>query len=91
MNKIFVFAGTILLLVLILSAWFFIGNLGNFAKFLGEESINALENEKTRFVGTWKTDDNNYFYVFKIDGSAKFNNIFGTYMINENNKSININ
>ena len=86
MNKILIFAGIMLLCVLILSAWFFIGNLGNFAQFLGRESTEIFTNEKSRFVGTWETNDTLFTYTFKPDGSFIYNHVQGTYEINENNR-----
>ena len=86
MKKILIFAGIILLCVLILSAWFFIGNLGNFTQFLGRESTEIFANEKSRFIGTWETNDTLFTYTFKSDGSFIYNHVQGTYEINENNR-----
>ncbi len=85
MKKILIFAGVVLLFVLILSAWFFIGNLDNFAQFLGKESTDIFANEKSRFIGTWETSNGLSTYNFKSDGSLIYNYIQGTYEINENN------
>ena len=85
MNKILIFAGIIFLCVLILSAWFFIGNLGNFAQFLGKESTDIFANEKSRFIGSWETTEDSSLYTFKPDGSFTYNYIQGTYEINKNN------
>ena len=85
MKKILLFAGIILLCVLILSTWFFIGNLGDLAKFLGKESENTFVDEKTRFIGTWESTKDFSCYTFKTDGSFTYNYIHGTYEINENN------
>jgi len=85
LKKILLFAGIILLCVLILSTWFFIGNLGNFAKFLGKESENTFVDEKTRFVGTWESTKDSSRYTFKTDGSFTYSYMHGTYEINENN------
>ena len=85
MNKILVFAGVILLLVLILSTWFFIGNLGNFAKYLGKESTDIFANEKSKFIGSWETTKDLSLYMFKPDGSFTHTSIQGTYEIKQNN------
>ena len=85
MKKILIFAGVILLCVLILSTWFFIGGLGNFAQFLGKESTNIFANEKSRFIGSWETTKDSSLYTFKSDGSFTYNYIEGTYEINKNN------
>ena len=68
MKNILIFAGVILLCVLILSAWFFIGNLGNFAQFLGKESTDIFANEKSRFIGSWKTtkDYSSLLYTYQF-------------------------
>ena len=85
LKKILIFAGIIFLFVLILSTWFFIGNLGNFAQFLGKEATKNLGEVKSRFVGTWETNTDFSLYTFKSDGSFTYNYIQGTYEINENN------
>lgn len=88
MEKILIFAGVILLCVLILSTWFFIGNLGNFAQFLGKESTDIFANEKSRFIGPWETTKDSSLYTFKPDGSFTYNYIQGTYEIKQNNTLI---
>ena len=85
MKNILIFAGIILLCVLILSAWFFIGNLGNFAQFLGKESTDIFANEKSRFIGSWEATKNSSLYMFKPDGSFIFSSKQGDYEINKNN------
>ena len=57
MNKILVFTGVMGCCILVLSAWFFIGEIGGFAKFLGEESEEIANTEKSKFVGTWESQD----------------------------------
>ena len=84
MKKILIFAGVILLCVLVLSTWFFIGNLGNFAQFLGKKSTNILGDKKSRFVGTLETNTDFSRYTFKSDRSFVNNFMQGTYEINEN-------
>jgi len=85
LKKILIFAGVIFICVLILSAWFFIGNLGNFAQSLGKESTDIFANEKSRFIGPWETTKDSSLYTFKPDGSFTYASIQGTYEINKNN------
>jgi len=88
LKKILIFAGIILLCVLILSTWFFIGNLGNFAQFLDKESTDIFANEKSRFIGSWETTKDFSLYTFKPDGSFTYNYIQGAYEIKQNNTLI---
>jgi len=85
LKKILVVAGVIILCALILSTWFFIGNLGNFSKFLGKESTNIFVDEKSRFIGNWGSTDEISHFTFKSDGSFISNYIQGAYEINKNN------
>ena len=85
MNKILFFAGVILLCVLIISTLFFIGNLGNFAQLLGRQTTNNIGTEKSKFIGSWETNNKIDLYIFKTDGSVIKNSITGTYEIYVNN------
>jgi len=85
LNKILFFAGVILLCVLILSTLFFIGNLGNFAQLLGRQTTNNIVTEKSKFIGSWETNNKIDLYIFKTDGSVIKNSITGTYEIYVNN------
>ena len=84
MKKIFIFSGIVLLGVIILSTWFFIGNLGNFAQLLGRESSKNLFDEKSKFIGIWVTNDSLSEYNFKSSGYFIYNSLSGTYEIQEN-------
>ena len=52
MNKTWAFTLIIVCGVLVLTAWLFVGDFGDFAKSLGEASKNIISDEKTRFIGT---------------------------------------
>ena len=57
MNKVFILLAVVLLCALILSYMFFIGNLGDFAQLIGQESSNALGDEYSTFIGLWEISE----------------------------------
>ncbi|MBN1280138.1 MAG: hypothetical protein JXA00_00645 [Candidatus Thermoplasmatota archaeon] len=57
MKDVWILAGVILLCVLILGAWLFIGEMGGFSLFLGEKSEEATSDEFLRFVGSWYNEE----------------------------------
>ncbi len=56
MKKIYILAGAVLLLVLIIMCWFFIFQYFDFAQNLGKKSEEAALIESSRFIGTWESD-----------------------------------
>ena len=82
MNKILIFAGIILLSVLLLSTWFFIGEVGNFAQFLGQKSQEIVEGEENKFIGTWETTGGPTLKL-SSDGTASNGLNNGIYEIKE--------
>ena len=79
MKKIFVFAGAVLLFILLLTTWLFIVDFSDFAKVLGDKTKDAGTDEKTKFIGTWETTyiegDKRFFgyngiYKFSSDGTG---------------------
>jgi hypothetical protein len=57
MNKVWVVAGVILFLVLLLGAWLFIVDFGGFSQLLGQKTKEAFRDEILRFVGTWHASE----------------------------------
>jgi len=92
MKKIFIFAGAILLFVLLLTAWLFIIDFSIFAEDLGEGVKEGALDEKTRFIGTWETpyiegDDRfvgyNGIYTFSADGTGSIGGLLCTWDISD--------
>lgn len=95
MKRIFILAGAVLFIVLVIMCWFFLGNVFKFASNLGEESKIVMD-DKNRFVGTWETtyiegDDRfvgfNGIYNFKTDGTGAIGGLICTWNI-ENGKLV---
>ena len=84
MNKILLFAGIMFFCVLVLYVWFFIGNIGDFAKFLGEESKEIVGDE-SKFVGHWVDEKMNMqWYNFSSDGTVSLMDLaHGNYEIKD--------
>jgi hypothetical protein len=80
MNKIWVTVGGISLFVLLLGAWFFIGNLGGFSQFLGEKSKEAYSDEQLKFVGTWTAPGSVSLTLFST-GSYRKGVVEGTWAL----------
>jgi len=92
MKKIYILAGAVFLLVLILMCWFFIFNYYEFATNLGKKSKDAALNEESRFIGTWETEyieeDNRFIgfngiYVFSSDGTGSIGGLSSTWDVEE--------
>ena len=90
MKKIFIVAGAIFLFVLLLSAWLFIIDFGNFAQTLGGGVGDILLDEKIKFIGTWETtyleDDDRFvgyngIYMFSSDGTGLIGGLSCTWDI----------
>jgi len=65
MKGIWILAGIILIVIILLSLWLFIGEFGGFAGLLGDEAKDIVNEDNSRFVGTWRSyDTENYSYVF---------------------------
>lgn len=84
MNKIFLVVGIIFLCSLLFFFLFFVGNIGNFAKLLGETTI-EITNEKDRFVGNWVDEKRNMqWYNFSSDGTVSLTDLAqGNYEIKD--------
>jgi hypothetical protein len=65
-KKIFLVAGAVFLLALLIGVWFFLGNLGALTQLLGKTSTGLVE--ESTFFGTWESEDAEVF-VFSSDGS----------------------
>ena len=92
MKKIYILAGAVLLLVLILMCWFFIFNYYDFATNIGKKSDEAALNEKSRFIGTWETEfipgdsrfiGTNGIFIFHLDGTGSIGGLQSTWDIDE--------
>ena len=68
MNKVWVVAGVVLCFVLLLGAWLFLGDFGNFAKLLGEEAKDATLGEQNNLIGTWLLDSSDDSIAFLSNG-----------------------
>lgn len=93
MKKIFIFAGVVLFFILILTTWLFIVDFSDFAKFLGKEVKESSNDEKSKFIGTWKTvfiegDERfvgyNGIYKFSSDGSGTIGGLTCSWVLTEN-------
>jgi hypothetical protein len=93
MKKILILAGFVLLFVLLLSAWLFIIDFGQFAESIGKGAGDIALEEKTKFIGTWETtyieDDERFIgfngiYQFNTDGTGVFGSLISTWEIVEN-------
>jgi len=76
MKKIWVLAGIVSLFVIIISLWFFVGKLSNFAYTLGDTSKEVVNDDETKFIGTWATGDGSTGYIFHSDKSF-YNSLTG--------------
>ncbi len=59
MRKIWILAGIIGILIIVISAWLFIGEFSSFAKSIGKKSEDIVLTEKSKFVGTWISNEDN--------------------------------
>jgi len=84
MKKIYIFAGIIFFLVLIIITGVFIFDLHDFAENLGKQTEDIGTSEETKFIGTWETtffenDDRFIGYngnlKFSSDGSGTIGGI----------------
>jgi hypothetical protein len=66
MKGIWIVAGIIFFIVLILGLWLFIFNFGGFANLFGDKAKNIVDSDdESKFYGTWTSDDSeNYPYLF---------------------------
>jgi hypothetical protein len=96
MKKIFILAGAVLLFVLLFTTWFFIIDLSDFAKSIGEKTKDTATDEKSKFIGTWETtyiegDDRfvgyNGVYKFSSDGTGTIGGLICSWDI-KNNKLV---
>ena len=94
MKKIFIFAGAVLFFILLLTTWLFIVDFSDFAKFLGKEAKGSTTDEKSKFIGTWKTmyiegDERfvgyNGIYKFSSDGSGTIGGLICNWDLKDNN------
>jgi len=53
MRKIFLAAGLIIIILLLLGAWFFIGGLGGWSQLLGQKSQQTFGSDIAKLMGTW--------------------------------------
>ena len=53
MNKVWVLVGAVSIFVIVLFCWIFIVDFGGFSQLLGEKSQEAVQDESSRFIGTW--------------------------------------
>ena len=82
MIKILMFAGFISFCVLMLACWLFIGNFGDFADLLSKKSKKIIEDDTSRFIGTWESGTGEL--TFYKNGNYTSTMIFyaaGTYSI----------
>ncbi len=98
MKKIWILAGIILLIVLLLGSWLFVIKFGGFANFLGEKSSSIQNSTKYDFVGIWETENpdiNNFIigeggrYSFLLTGKGTFGGISGNWNISDSKLYIN--
>ena len=89
MRKIYVLVGVVLLCVLVLSTWLFIGKIGGWAHILGDQSKKLVEDEQSHFIGSWMDVQNNTLYTFARDGSYYIEDFFvGSWVVNGGNFSL---
>jgi len=93
MKKIYIFAGVVCLFILLLTTWLFIVDFSDFAKFLGKEAEESATDEKSKFIGTWKTvyiegDERfvgyNGIYKFSSDGSGTIGGLICNWDLKDN-------
>jgi hypothetical protein len=92
MKKIWILAGVVLFIVLVIMCWMFFGEFFNFAKNLSEGSEGVID-EKSSFVGTWETTyiegDNRFVgfngvYKFYASGAGLIGGLDSTWDIVDN-------
>jgi len=83
MKKIYILAGVILFIVLVIMCWVFFGNFFDYTKNLSEATKDILD-EKSKFIGIWETqffeDDDRFIgssgiYIFRTDGIGSIGGI----------------
>ena len=74
MKKIYVVAGAVLLVVLLLFAWLFVIDFSIFADTLSEGAENITSDDESRFIGIWETP--------YIPGDERFVGFNGIYKFN---------
>ena len=89
MKGVWIVAGIVLFVVLLLGAWLFIFQFGGFAFFLGDEAKEIVENENSvedRFIGTWKDADTPPMsIVFYEDMTCKYSGVNANWKLTNNN------
>jgi hypothetical protein len=68
MNKVWIVAGVILCIVLLLGAWVFLGDFSNFAKRLGSEGKDIALGDQNTIVGTWVLNGTDCSITFLSNG-----------------------
>jgi len=80
MEKIWIVAGIVLLIVLLLGAWVVIFQFGGFANLISDEAKDVIDEDKSKFYGTWESNDaENYPYFLFGKKMTFFEN--GTVLI----------
>ena len=98
MKKIYILAGSVLFFVLMLTTWLFVINFSDFAKNLGQKTKDSSLDEKSKFIGTWKTtyfeDDDRFIgyngiYKFSLDGTGTVGGLVCSWNLSDNKLIIN--
>ena len=85
MNKIFLVAGIIIVCLLMLGAWFFVGGLGGWSQLLGEKSKGTYGSEQMKFVGVWYEGAEFGSISFSSTGSFRKSVFDGTWKLESGN------
>jgi len=93
MKKIFIVAGLVLFISLMLTTWLFVIDFSDFAKNLGKKTEDVGLDEKSKFIGTWKTTyiegdyrfvGYNGIYKFHLGGTGTIGGLICTWDISNN-------
>ena len=81
MTKIYLVAGIIIVCLLMLGAWFFVGGLGGWSQMLGEKSKGTYGSEQMKFVGVWYGETEFGSISFSSTGSFRKGIFDGTWKL----------
>ena len=81
MKKIILLAGVVGCCVLLLGGFILIGDFGDFAHFIGQETKKIVDGKDDRFIGTWDIENEEEQLIFHSSGtvSGYMNGKYETY------------